>query len=211
MSQDTDPPHGRPRGRPPSAEARARILRAAHDILMAEGLARLTVEAVAARSGTGKPTIYRHFANAHDLAMAALVARPAPPADASADAPAEGPLGPALTALLANLVAAFATPRGRQVALMLATADPDSEFTRAFRNRVILTSREAGRRLIAAAAARGEIAEPPGVEVLLDMIFGPVFYRLLVGHQPLSADLAPRIVDLALAALPPLPAPDAAC
>ena len=63
MSQDTNT-EPRKRGRPPSEAAQKRALQAAHDILMAEGFGRLTIEAVAARSGVGKPTIYRSWANA---------------------------------------------------------------------------------------------------------------------------------------------------
>ena len=112
---------------------------------MAEGFGRLSIEAVAARSGVGKPTLYRNWANAQELA--------------------------------------------------LASADPQSEFTKAFRNKVILASREAGRAILQGAIAAGEIAPPPDLEVLLDMIYGPVFYRLLVGHQPLDAALADAVIE----------------
>ena len=98
---------------------------------------------------------------------------------------------------------AFATTRGRQIAMALATADPDSELTRAFRNRVILSSREVGRSLIATAADRGEIPPPAGIEVTLDMIYGPVLYRLLAGHQPLDDAFAAALVDGALKLLTP--------
>lgn len=168
-------------------------LDAAHKILMEEGFGRLTVEAVAARSGVGKPTIYRSWANASELAMAALMA----------GAPVEGEAaGPGLEGALAHqlhtLVAAFATTRGRQITLALAAADPESEMTKAFRNRVILSSRETGRRLVEAAVARGEIAPPAELEVVLDMVYGPIFYRLLVGHRPLDGAFAGALVTRAM-------------
>lgn len=196
MSQ-ASPPRRKP-GRPPSVEARERALRAAHEILMAEGFGRLSIEAVAARSGVGKPTLYRNWANAQELALAALIANPLPevePQEATATARAR------LLAQMRGLVTAFASTRGRQVALALASADPESEFTKAFRNKVILASREAGRAILQGAIARGEIASPPDLEVLLDMIYGPVFYRLLVGHQPLDAALADAVVEMALRAV----------
>ena len=187
---------GKRRGRPPSAEARNRALCAAHDILMSDGFGRLTIEAVAARSGVGKPTIYRNWANAQELAMAALVASPLP------DQPsADGTGRQRLTAQLRGLVTTFATTRGRQVAMTLAAADPESEFTKAFRNRVILTSREAGRAILSHALTHGEISPPPDMETLLDMIYGPVFYRLLVGHGPLDKDFADAVVGTAFQAV----------
>ncbi|WP_375691228.1 TetR/AcrR family transcriptional regulator [Pseudooceanicola sp. LIPI14-2-Ac024] len=185
MSQDTDPPK---RGRPRSTEARARALAAARAILRDEGFGRLTVEKVALASGVGKPTIYRNWANAQELALAALI-------DTAPEAPTDPALPPAaaLEAQLTRLCAAFSTTRGRQVALALATADPDSEFTRAFRNRVILESREAGRAILAEATATGALPPPADVEALLDMIYGPLFFRLLAGHQPLDPTLAAAI------------------
>lgn len=196
MSQ-ASPPRRKP-GRPPSVEARERALRAAHEILMAEGFGRLSIEAVAARSGVGKPTLYRNWANAQELALAALIANPLPEVEAQeATATARA----RLLAQMRGLVTAFASTRGRQVALALASADPESEFTKAFRNKVILASREAGRAILQGAIARGEIASPPDLEVLLDMIYGLVFYRLLVGHQPLDAALADAVVETALRAV----------
>lgn len=193
MSQDAP----RPRGRPPSKASRDKALAAARDILFDQGFGRLSVEAVAARSGVGKPTIYRHWANASELAMAALMS-------GFPEGEAHGAtLEQALTRQLTDLIRAFATTRGRQIAMALATADPDSELTRAFRNRVILSSREAGRRMIDAAAARGDIDPPHGIEVTLDMIYAPVLYRLLAGHQPLDDAFATGLVSGALKLLVP--------
>lgn len=166
---------------------------------MAEGFGRLSIEAVAARSGVGKPTLYRNWANAQELALAALIANPLPEVEAQEEATATARAR--LLAQMRGLVTAFASTRGRQVALALASADPESEFTKAFRNKVILASREAGRAILQGAIVSGEIASPPDLEVLLDMIYGPVFYRLLVGHQPLDAALADAVVETALRAV----------
>ncbi|MET3611726.1 AcrR family transcriptional regulator [Rhizobium aquaticum] len=195
MSQDQSL-SPRPRGRPPSAPARHKALQAARDILLSEGFGRLTIEAVAAKSGISKPTLYRNWANAGELAMAALMADP----DLQADK-AKGSLAGSLRAQMQALVTAFATTRGRQIALALAASDPESEMTKAFRNRVILSSREAGRRLIGEAVTRGEIVSPVDIETVLDMIYAPVFYRLLVGHLPLDLQFADSLVARALALL----------
>lgn len=181
------------RGRPPSREARQRALKAARDILLEDGFGRLTIDGVAERSGVGKPTIYRNWANAQELAMAALIVD-----TGSVEA---SPLEDAESALrrqISGLVQAFATTRGRQVTMALAAADPDSEFTKAFRNRVILSSREEGRAILARGIASGVFVAPPGMETFIDMIYGPLFYRLLVGHQALDAPFAEELVATAL-------------
>lgn len=179
MSRQAPPEPRRP-GRPPSETARRKALQAAHEILLAEGLGRLTMDAVAQRSGVGKPTLYRHWGNALEMAMAALML--------DADT---APGGATLQAQLRALVAAFGAGRGRQIAQALAAADPQTEIARAFRNQVIWKSREAGRRLIGTGVAADE------AEVLLDMIYGPLFYRLLAGHLPLDRDFADRLATLA--------------
>ena len=171
-------------------------MQAARDILLSEGFGRLSIEAVATKSGISKPTLYRNWANAGELAMAALMADP----DLQADK-VKGALAGSLRAQMHALVTAFATTRGRQIALTLAASDPESEMTKAFRNRVILSSREAGRRLIGDAVARGEITAPADIETLLDMIYAPVFYRLLVGHLPLDIHFADSLVNRALTLL----------
>jgi len=165
---------------------------------MAEGFGRLTIEAVAARSGVGKPTIYRSWANAQELAMAALLVRPLPEAEPNG-ATAQAALG----AQMRGLVTAFASTRGRQITMALAAADPESEFTKAFRNQVILSSRNAGRGILEQALDRGEIVPPIDIEALLDMIYGPVFFRLLVGHRPVSPEFGDAIVRTALRAVSP--------
>jgi AcrR family transcriptional regulator len=194
MSQDSSPvppaDPARKRGRPASTDARARVLVAAHDILMTDGFGRLTVEAAALKSGVSKPTIYRHWANAQELAMAALIARPLPDSSPAAS----GSAREALARQLGDLIAAFATTRGRQMALTLAAADAESELAKAFRTRVILSSREAGRTILSRALADQEIAALPDVEAALDMIYGALFYRLLAGHRPLTPDLADALV-----------------
>ena len=187
-------PEPKKRGRPPNLAARQAILDTAYRIVMDEGLGRLTVERVALEAGVGKPTIYRSWTNAQELAMAAFMSRPtrdsAQPRAASARE--------AIKVHLAGVIRTFASNRGRQITLTMASADPDSELAKAFRNQIILKSRESGRLLIEAAIKAGEIRLQTHIETVLDMVYGPVFYRLLAGHQKLTAEFAAQIVDTIL-------------
>jgi len=191
MSQASITPIKRKPGRPPSETARRSVLDTAYRIVMSEGLGRLTIERVAAESGVSKPTIYRTWTNAQDLAMAAFMAQPQTDAPASRASSART----ALRVHLRSVIEAFATQRGRQITLTMASADPESELAKAFRNQVILKSREAGRRLIQQAVVSREIRPDSNVEAVLDMLYGPLFFRLLTGHQPLSPQLAEHLVE----------------
>jgi AcrR family transcriptional regulator len=179
------------RGRPRDVAAHEAILTAARELLMSEGIGRLTIEGVAARAGVGKPTIYRNWRNAHELAMAAFLADP--PTRATADE-SEGARD-RLRAHMTRLVETFDTIRGRQITLTLAAADRDSELAKAFRTQVILRSREEGRTILNSAIENGEFLAPSDIEIILDMIYAPIFYRLLVRHEPLSRAFGKGIVD----------------
>lgn len=156
-------------------------------------MGRLSIEAVARAAGIGKPTIYRNWANLQELAMEALIT--VAPAESTPD-PDLSPQA-ALTAQLTRLVQSFSSTRGRKITIALASADPESEFTRAFRNRVILSARAHGRSLIEAAIARGDLSAPQDMETLLDMIYGPLFFRILAGHQPLDSNFADSLARAA--------------
>jgi AcrR family transcriptional regulator len=196
MQADSPPPKRRP-GRPPDAEARQRVLDTARRILATEGIGRLSIDRVAEQAGVGKPTIYRSWANAQELAMAAFMAEPMDLPGPSRARSLRGALVHHLTALSRS----FDTARGRQVTLMMAAADPGSELAKAFRNQVIQQSRRTGALLIERGVQSGELRRPPDMDVALDMIYGPIFYRLLAGHAGFTADFVDALVDLLLRGL----------
>ncbi len=114
--------------------------------------------------------------------------------------PATGEVGAieALTAQVASVVQRFASRRGRQAALLMATAEADSELAKAFRNRVILSSRNEGKVYLKRAIEEGDLRGDVAIETALDLIYGPIFYRMLAGHAPLNEAFANEIVALAL-------------
>jgi AcrR family transcriptional regulator len=187
----------RGRGRPRSADARRAILSATRELLDAHGPAGLTIEGIAARAGVGKPTIYRWWPDRNAVAMAALME-----SEGSTTAPQKQRLPlDSLRKQLAQVVAVFATPVGRTVAAMIASADSDSELAKSFRNHFILARREEGRSLLHAAIERGDVRRDANIEVALDMIYGALFYRLLMGHAPLDDALVKHLVKEALRGL----------
>lgn len=197
MTGDVNPTEVRKRGRPRSTAARAAVLAAAAELLDRFGPGGVTIAAVAAKARVGKPTIYRTWPNAQALTMAALMAQPAPSTDVVA--------GPSpvddLRAQLQRVVETLATRRGRQLAQMVAAAEPDGEIAKAFRNQVILKSRDEGREILSRAAALGQVRGDLEIEVALDVIYGPLFYRLLVGHAPLDSAFAEQLLATALIGL----------
>ena len=185
------------RGRPRSEAARARVLRAARALLETSGPAAVTIERLAEHAAVGKPTIYRTWPNAQAVLMAALM----PEAPAAARRPATTDALAQLRRQLRDLAGRFSARSGRSVTLMLAAAEPDSELARAFRHRVILAAREEGRRLLRQAVTDGALRRGIDLDVALDVLYGPLFLRVLLGHGPVDTRFADRVVALALRGL----------
>jgi AcrR family transcriptional regulator len=173
---------GRKAGRPRSETARRAILKAAQALLEKGGLPAVTMEGVAARAKVGKPTVYRHFGNRHELAMAALMAigggevRTVPNAD---------PMR-ALKRQLFGIAALFESPTGRFVTSVLASGYGETEISKAFRSHFVQARREYGRALLQRAVDLGEIKPETDLDATVDQLYGAIFYRLLMGHAPVS-------------------------
>jgi AcrR family transcriptional regulator len=179
-------------GRPRSETARRAILDAAIEELQEQGYASLTVDAIAARAGTGKQTIYRWWHSKADVVLDAIL-------DLAATriaVPDEGSLDADLTAFL---MATF-RQRGQRPALigLMAHAVLDPAFATAFRDRFLFARRAALRGILTRAVERGEIALEEDLELLLDVVFGVLWYRLLLDHAPIDDDAGRRLAALVL-------------
>lgn len=167
-------------GRPRSEETRQRILAAAVDELQDRGYAALTVEGIAARAGAGKQTIYRWWSSKADVVLDAILEQAA----ARIPQPDTGSLD---TDLVAFLEATFRQRGQRPVLLgLMAQALLDPVFHDQFRDRFLFARRAALRVILQRASDRAEIASEVDVELLLDVVFGVLWYRLMLDHAPLS-------------------------
>jgi len=152
------------------------------------------MEGIAGRTGVGKPTIYRAWPNAQAVAMAAFLETAKSPTSARKS-------GAALATLrlqLRKVADVFATRAGRTAALMIAAAQSDSELAKVFYSHFVLKSREEGRGLLMRAVAEGDLKAGVNVEAALDLLYAPLYFRLLIGHGALDAHFTDAILDLAL-------------
>jgi AcrR family transcriptional regulator len=171
--------------------ARQKVLSAARALIEADGAVAVTMDRLAERSGVGKPTIYRTWANRHEVVMAALMEEIPPEAPAREARSAVM----ALRAQLRRMAKLFATPAGRSISSLLATAEGDTEIAKAFRTHFIEARRAEGRELLERGMAGGEMRRDFDVEVALDLIYGPVFYRLLIRKGPPDEVWAGHVID----------------
>jgi AcrR family transcriptional regulator len=186
------------RGRPRSEKARHAILEAAAELLLSRGLGAVSMDAVAETAGVSKATIYRWWPSKEMLALDALLDW----AGASAPARDTGALRGDLLALVRPWVREIRRqPFGRVIAALVTEAQSDPQFAEAYRTRFVEPRREAMRAAFARAIERGEAPADLDVEVAVDLIYGPLYHRLLHGHAPLSARFGEAVVDMALAGI----------
>jgi AcrR family transcriptional regulator len=195
-SQRDQPQRDQPqRGRPRSEKARSAVLDAAADLLLERGLAAVSMDAVAARAEVSKATIYRWWPTKETLALDALYHEWAsvPPVRDT------GSLRGDLLSLLRPWVRlAGQRPYGRVIAALVTEAQTDPEFGRQYRERFVQPRRDQARAIFSRAIERGEIPAGTKVEVALDLLYGPVYHRLLHGHAPLDDQFVSDVVDTTL-------------
>jgi AcrR family transcriptional regulator len=190
----------RARGRPRDLQVREAILRAAREIIEASGPAGLTMEGIAARAGVGKPTVYRWWPDRHAVAMDAMMQEHGDPAATSPQRKGRVAIK-TLQRQLETVAEVFASRAGRNMASMLAAADSDSELAKTFRNHFVMARREEGRSLLNEAVANGELRNGIDIDVALDMIYGALFFRLLMGHATLDRGAVQKIMAHAIGGL----------
>jgi hypothetical protein len=83
---------------------------------------------------------------------------------------------------------------GRNVTAMIAAADPDTEVAKAFRHQFVLARRAEGRDWLLQAVQRGDVRSDLDVEVAVDLVYGALFFRVLLGHAPVDAAFARQLV-----------------
>ena len=186
------------RGRPRSEKARHAILDAAAELLLLRGLGAVSMDAVAERAGVSKATIYRWWPSKERLALEALLE-----SAATGSSPRDtGSLRGDLISLVRPWVREIRRrPYGRVIAALVTEAQSDPEFASDYRRYFVENRRAPMRAAFERAIARGEAPADLDVEVALDLIYGPVYHRLLHGHAPITDRFAARVIDLALAGI----------
>jgi AcrR family transcriptional regulator len=185
------PPRGP--GRPRSERVDEAILAAARAELAERGYARMSVDAVAARAGVSKPTVYLRHPTKADLATAAIAsmraeARPAPTGDVRAD----------LIAHLRLLRAGLERPYGMAtLGTVLAEEHETPELLALFRERLVKPRRRELRAVLEAARERGDVRADVNLDVAVSAFVGAFFARYLAGES-LGGRFVTALVDTVL-------------
>jgi AcrR family transcriptional regulator len=185
-------------GRPRSAEADQAILGATIALLAEGGYDALTMEKVAARAGVGKATVYRRWGSKVELAVDALKA-----SIADVEVHATGSLRDDLTAYVQGMVSWLTERTGQVMAGLSAEIQHNAELADALRTNLVAPRRAAMLGALQAAEARGDIRPGVDLEVIVDLLVGPLYLRLLISGVPITQGAADQIVDVVLQGVTP--------
>jgi AcrR family transcriptional regulator len=175
----------RPRGRPRRADARGEIVDATLSLLAERGFQAATMDAIAARAGVGKNTIYRRWHSKEDLIVDALSELAPEPTPTEQD-----DLRSLLLDYLHGQEREFGDPRiGKLLPGLLGELQSNPEFALVWVDRVVRPRRRAIVAVLTSALERGELRGGLDPDLVADLLLGPPFLRLLF---PLGLPRVPK-------------------
>lgn len=176
-------------------QTEAAILEATKELLIEVGVRGLTVEGVAARAGVAKTTVYRRWRSKEELALAVLLEM----VNEIVAVPDLGDIRDELITFVNVSVRILGkTLMGRVMQGLVSDFAANEELGEAFREQIVSLRLAEVRRLIHRAIERGELRSDVDAVLIHELLFGPVYYRLLLSGGKLDGRLATRIVDAVL-------------
>ena len=170
------------KGRPRSQAAHDAILKAAFRLVTKRGFRAVSVDEIAAAAGVGKMTLYRHWPNKAALVMdSLLVLIGSETAFPEASCALES-----IRKQLDLQAAFFRSSRGNLIRSLVAEAQSDPELASAFRERWLEPRRESVREVLRAAIAEGSLRRDLDMDAAIDLLYGSLYYRLLLSAGPLD-------------------------
>jgi AcrR family transcriptional regulator len=179
------------RGRRRSVEAETAILKATLYLLERQPLRKVTADAIARRAAVSKATIYKWWPNkslvALDAYLAGMTEQVVMPDTGSAELD--------FTRQLKSVMAFYTSSLGKLFCQFLAEGQSDPVFLALFRERFLYARRNAARVMWQRGVDRGEIRKEIDSEIVLDLIYGPMIFRLLAGHGSLGDRESEAVVE----------------
>ena len=178
------------RGRPRSENARRAILDAAAELAL-QGAAGAGIDAIAARAGVSRTTVYKWWPSAAAVLLEGLLERTRDTIESPASATTRDALGEYL-ARLVTLVRD--TPAGALLRGLTAASVNDTAVGHALVDDWLAPRRAAVVELLTEGVRRGEVRDGLHYNSVIDVLFAPIYYRLMFEHEPLTDGLSAEIM-----------------
>jgi AcrR family transcriptional regulator len=184
-------------GRPRNEEVRTKIIEAALALLEENGYAKVTCDAIAQRAGCGKATIYRWWPNKAAVVINAFAESVLP------ELPNQklSCLRDYVSGHLQRFTRVLMGRNGRILAAVIAGAQDDPEVAEAFLAHWLRPRRAVSRRILAEYQNEGQLPPDYDIEIVLDAMYGPLHFRLMVRHEQLTPEYAAGLAKVILGGL----------
>jgi AcrR family transcriptional regulator len=190
----------RPIGRPRDERADRAILQATLELIAERGVHGFRTEDVASRAGVGKGAIYRRHPSKDDLVMAAVAAL----VDDEIVVPDTGSTRDDLLALMREAVELYrGSLPGRLMPNLVSAMAERADLAQLVREGFLIRRRSALTEVLDRGVERGDLRPDADLELALDLLGGPLFYRLLITGGPLDDRLAEGVTELILRGFAP--------
>ena len=170
------------RGRPRNVETHKAILSASYELLLENGFQAVTVDKIAERAQVSKATIYKWWPNKAAVIMESFLYA----ATARLPVPDTGSALEDIVIHATNLTRFLTSQEGTIITQLLGEGQFDSALAEAYRTRFFRPRRLEARGLLEKAIQRGELKQGLDIDISIDLIYGPIFYRLLVTGDTLD-------------------------
>lgn len=169
------------RGRPRNTAVEASILSASYTLLLETGFGAVTVEKIAERAKVSKATIYKWWPNKAAVVMDSYLSA----ASARLPVPNTGTVMNDILIHATNLSAFLLSREGKIITELIGEGQFDAGLAEAYRARFFAPRRQEARELLERGISRGELKAALDVGSTIDLLYGPIFYRLLItGDTP---------------------------
>jgi len=185
-------------GRPRDARIDSEVVAAVLNALKAGGYRAVTIDGIARQVGRARTSLYRRWPSKRHLVAYAVVSELGE--DPATDT---GSIRGDLEAAAGTLLRAFRGPLGRALAGLVADMAQDAALAFTIRRRVLAPRRRSMREALERGRQRGEARDDLDVELVLDMLTGPFYFRTLFGHAPMSLKTIREVVDCVMRVIGP--------
>lgn len=185
------------RGRPRNLETQNAILAASYDLLLEQGFGSVTVEKIAERAGVSKATIYKWWPNKAAVVMDGFLTA----STARIPVPDTGSVSQDLVIHVTRLVQFMTSREGNVIKELVGEGQVDAGLAETYRSRYFRPRRLEASKIIERGIRRGELKDQLDLELCLDQIYGPIFYRLLILSDELDENYVENLVRWVLEGL----------
>jgi AcrR family transcriptional regulator len=179
------------RGPKRDPEVQQRILDATRELIAVDGPNKVTIDQITAHAGVGRQTIYRWWPTRTALVIDSLEQA----VRAESPTPDAGSARLNLRTQMRRVARLLASPIGSIIQELIANGQGDPVAAEQFRERFFNERRKRAAATITDGIQSGELRSNLDIETVIDMLYSPLWLRMLIGHQPLTQAAADRVLD----------------